>query len=321
MNDPSLTSSQLLLFSERYNLQKRSQGTALLLCFLLGAFGIHKFYLRQNIAGMLYLLFCWSFIPAILSIADLFLISAQVRRYNNLHALEILQAINPHADPELVHIHHKYENHILINLGRILAISAGLLFLAELYSAIMYDLQPNDLTHKLNLSRFWNQQTKSPEFRRPRDQLISRYYNLKYDGLTLNLSLTKAKELGYNQCSTNNFFSVCSNIKPDYPPFLNYPVDYAIAQFDHTNHLILIHLFMKKLPQYRDLVDHLPAETHNTKTTTDYISLAGSHEQISLNPDESSIEIGDLKVLHDYTKLISRQKLLNTTLILNNPLE
>ena len=61
------SSGQLLLFTERYNLQRRSQGTALILCLLLGAIGGHKFYLRKNIAGVLYLIFCWSFIPAILS--------------------------------------------------------------------------------------------------------------------------------------------------------------------------------------------------------------------------------------------------------------
>jgi TM2 domain-containing membrane protein YozV len=32
---------------------------------LLGGLGIHKFYLGQIVWGVLYLLFCWTFIPAI----------------------------------------------------------------------------------------------------------------------------------------------------------------------------------------------------------------------------------------------------------------
>lgn len=43
---------------------------AALLAFFLGAFGIHKFYLGENFGGILYLLFSWTFIPAILAFFD-----------------------------------------------------------------------------------------------------------------------------------------------------------------------------------------------------------------------------------------------------------
>ncbi|MCF7820530.1 MAG: TM2 domain-containing protein [Candidatus Pacebacteria bacterium] len=43
---------------------------ALILAILLGFFGIHKFYLGKIKSGVLYLLFSWTFVPAILTIFD-----------------------------------------------------------------------------------------------------------------------------------------------------------------------------------------------------------------------------------------------------------
>jgi TM2 domain-containing membrane protein YozV len=40
---------------------------AALLAFFLGGFGIHKFYLGQIFKGFIYLIFCWTFIPAIIA--------------------------------------------------------------------------------------------------------------------------------------------------------------------------------------------------------------------------------------------------------------
>ena len=50
----------------------KSKGTALLLCLCLGGIGIHKFYLGKNLAGWIYLLTCWTLIPAILACFDAF---------------------------------------------------------------------------------------------------------------------------------------------------------------------------------------------------------------------------------------------------------
>lgn len=43
---------------------------AAVLAILFGTFGIHKFYLGEFKSGILYLLFCWTGIPAILAILD-----------------------------------------------------------------------------------------------------------------------------------------------------------------------------------------------------------------------------------------------------------
>lgn len=45
----------------------KSKIAAGLLAILLGGFGIHKFYLGKTGMGILYLVFCWTYIPAIVS--------------------------------------------------------------------------------------------------------------------------------------------------------------------------------------------------------------------------------------------------------------
>ncbi len=44
--------------------------TAALFALLLGGFGAHKFYLRRWVQGILYLLLCWTFIPAIIAFIE-----------------------------------------------------------------------------------------------------------------------------------------------------------------------------------------------------------------------------------------------------------
>ncbi|WP_415324609.1 TM2 domain-containing protein [Chryseobacterium sp. MMS23-Vi53] len=51
----------------------KSKSTTAILALFLGGLGIHRFYLGQNIAGLLYLVFCWTFIPALISIFDFFI--------------------------------------------------------------------------------------------------------------------------------------------------------------------------------------------------------------------------------------------------------
>lgn len=48
----------------------KSKTTATILCFFLGGFGIHYFYLGQTAKGVLCLLFFWTFIPSILAFID-----------------------------------------------------------------------------------------------------------------------------------------------------------------------------------------------------------------------------------------------------------
>ena len=45
----------------------KDKTTAFLLAWFLGGIGVHKFYLGQNGMGIIYVLFCWTFIPAFLA--------------------------------------------------------------------------------------------------------------------------------------------------------------------------------------------------------------------------------------------------------------
>lgn len=48
----------------------KSRITAAILAFLLGGLGVHKFYLGKVGQGLLYLLFCWTFIPAMVAFVE-----------------------------------------------------------------------------------------------------------------------------------------------------------------------------------------------------------------------------------------------------------
>lgn len=49
---------------------QKDKSTAGILALLLGGIGVHKFYLEQPGLGVLYLLFCWTFIPALIGLIE-----------------------------------------------------------------------------------------------------------------------------------------------------------------------------------------------------------------------------------------------------------
>lgn len=51
-------------------MEKKSKIAAGLLALFLGGIGVHKFYLGQTLAGILYLLFCWTGIPGIIAFIE-----------------------------------------------------------------------------------------------------------------------------------------------------------------------------------------------------------------------------------------------------------
>ena len=48
----------------------KNKTTAGILALLLGGLGAHKFYLGRIIQGLLYFVFCWTFIPAIVAVIE-----------------------------------------------------------------------------------------------------------------------------------------------------------------------------------------------------------------------------------------------------------
>jgi len=51
-------------------LEYKSRGVAILLSLLFGGIGAHKFYVDKPRSGILYLLFCWTFIPSIFGVIE-----------------------------------------------------------------------------------------------------------------------------------------------------------------------------------------------------------------------------------------------------------
>jgi TM2 domain-containing membrane protein YozV len=48
----------------------KNKSTAGILALLLGGLGVHKFYLGRGGQGVLYLIFCWTFIPAAIAFIE-----------------------------------------------------------------------------------------------------------------------------------------------------------------------------------------------------------------------------------------------------------
>ena len=57
-----------------------NKGMYIMLCLFLGGAGIHKFYAGKWFQGLLYVAFCWTWIPAILALFDL--LGAMFKRTN-----------------------------------------------------------------------------------------------------------------------------------------------------------------------------------------------------------------------------------------------
>jgi TM2 domain-containing membrane protein YozV/ribosomal protein L40E len=49
---------------------EHNKTTAALLALFLGGLGLHKFYLGRTGMGLIYLVFCWTFIPALISLVE-----------------------------------------------------------------------------------------------------------------------------------------------------------------------------------------------------------------------------------------------------------
>jgi TM2 domain-containing membrane protein YozV len=97
----------------------KSKSTTAILAFFLGGLGVHRFYLNQIGLGFLYLLFCWTFIPAIIAFVDfiIFLIMDEGsfnKKYNN-YATTTVYNSNHHASvsDELEKLHALKEKGII----------------------------------------------------------------------------------------------------------------------------------------------------------------------------------------------------------------
>ena len=60
----------------------KNKWVAFFLCLFLGGIGAHKFYEGKIGLGIIYALFCWTYIPVLVSIIDLIVILTKPREYN-----------------------------------------------------------------------------------------------------------------------------------------------------------------------------------------------------------------------------------------------
>lgn len=89
----TMTDSQRLLFVTQMNGVRKQSSTGTMLALFLGGVGAHHFYLGNNGMGVLYLLFCWTFIPAILGFFEAFMMRSRVEAHNNYQAVSIAAQI------------------------------------------------------------------------------------------------------------------------------------------------------------------------------------------------------------------------------------
>jgi TM2 domain-containing membrane protein YozV len=88
-----LSPQERVMFQTQFEVVRKDAVVAILLAFFLGSFGAHHFYLGRNGLGVLYLLFCWTFIPHIIALFECFFLPGRVRRWNEQKAYEIAQHI------------------------------------------------------------------------------------------------------------------------------------------------------------------------------------------------------------------------------------
>ena len=84
-----MTEHQRAWFYAEYEHARREEIVGVLLAVFLGSFGIHHFYLHRNGLGVLYLLFSWTGIPALLGFIEAFFMPGRVRAYNAMQAAYI----------------------------------------------------------------------------------------------------------------------------------------------------------------------------------------------------------------------------------------
>jgi len=84
-----MTEHQRAWFYAEYEQARRDEVVGVLLAIFLGNFGLHHFYLRRNGLGILYLVFSWTGIPALLGFVEAFFMPGRVRTYNAMQATYI----------------------------------------------------------------------------------------------------------------------------------------------------------------------------------------------------------------------------------------
>ena len=85
----NMNDQQRAWFYAEYERARKDEVIGVLFALFLGSFGVHHFYLRRDGLGILYLIFFWTGIPAILGFIECFFMPSRVRQYNVTQAYYI----------------------------------------------------------------------------------------------------------------------------------------------------------------------------------------------------------------------------------------
>jgi len=93
------TDQQRAFFQAQMSAWQKDEVVGVLLALFLGTFGAHHFYLHKNGLGILYIVFCWTGVPTIISIVECFFMPGRVRQYNLALATYFATQISPTPAP------------------------------------------------------------------------------------------------------------------------------------------------------------------------------------------------------------------------------
>jgi TM2 domain-containing membrane protein YozV len=98
----NMNDQQRAWFNAEYERARKDEAIGFLFALFLGCFGVHHFYLRRNGLGVLYLVFFWTGITAILGFIECFFMPGRVRHYNAMQAMYISSQIlgSPSQPPD-----------------------------------------------------------------------------------------------------------------------------------------------------------------------------------------------------------------------------
>jgi hypothetical protein len=88
-----MTDQQRMLFQQRMGDVRKDPTTGVLLAIFLGWLGVHHFWMGNTLAGVLYLVFSWTLIPALVSLIEAFFMAGRVRLFNMGRARKIADQI------------------------------------------------------------------------------------------------------------------------------------------------------------------------------------------------------------------------------------
>jgi TM2 domain-containing membrane protein YozV len=95
----SWNDQQRAFFQAQMSAWQKDEVVGVLLALFLGTFGAHHFYLHKNGLGILYIIFCWTGVPTIISIVECFFMPGRVRQYNLALATYFASQISPTPSP------------------------------------------------------------------------------------------------------------------------------------------------------------------------------------------------------------------------------